>query len=397
MKYESLYATALNKASHSEIGILKAKAEGDGFLSLAEGVPASELFPVEQIAKAAAAVWESAGREVLQYGDYQGYEPLREKITGIMKKFGVTFKASQIQLTSGSTQSMDLITRVFINPGDTVLTENPTYIDNRNILRFNGANIVGLPCDSEGIDIKALQAKLSSDPTIKLIYVIPDFQNPTGLCWSDKRRQEFMETVAPYDVIVVEDNPYGEITYTGQYHKALQAYDTKGQVIFLGSLSKTFSPGLRIGWLTGPQEIIDQACLVKEHCDLHSSIPDHALAAMFMDMFSYDDHVTAMCAEYMTRRDALMAAIDEYLPGCRYTKPNGGFFLWLHLPKGITAMKFFEACLTQKVMVIPGVPFYTDGRDEGTLRLNFTGLPPMTIKEAVIRMGRALEICIDNE
>ena len=397
MDYKNLYATALSKTAHSEIGVLKSKAEGDGFLSLAEGVPAAELFPVEQIAEASAAMWADEGREVLKYGDYLGYEPLRQKVTGIMKKFGVTCTADQIQLSSGSTQSMDLVTRVFVNPGDTVLTENPTYIDNKNILRFNGANIVGLPCDDEGMDIAALKEKLASDPKVKLIYVIPDFQNPTGLCWSDKRRQEFIEAVAPYDVIVIEDNPYGEITYTGQCHKALQSYDKKGQVIFLGSLSKTFSPGIRIGWLTGPQEIVDQACLVKEHCDLHSSIPDHALAAKFMDMFSYDDHVKSMCDEYITRRDALMAAIDEYLPGCTYTKPEGGFFLWLHLPEGLTAMKFFEACLTQKVMVIPGVPFYTDGRDEGTLRLNFTGLPPMTIKKAVIRMGQALEMCIDNE
>lgn len=392
MDFTKLYAKRALQLERSAIAALKddAKAVPD-ILSLGEGVPASELFPVEELGNVAVKVFREEGREVLQYGDSLGGLALREHLSHIMTKYGINRDVSQIQVTSGSMQSLDMAARLFLEPGDTVLVEDPTFIDAKNCLAMTGAALKGIPCDDEGMEIHTLAETLKTDSSIKAIYVIPDYQNPTGLCWSDNRRREFMELISQYNVIILEDNPYGEITYTGKYHKALAAYDTKGQVLFMGSLSKTLSPGLRIGWVAGQSDIMAQLSLVKECSDIHSSLPDHALAAGFMNIYSYDGHVASMNAVYKERRDTLVNALQKLLPNFKFTIPEGGFFLWLALPDDVDEYKFFDNAVKAGVLVIPGTPFFVNKQERGYVRLNFTGLSPVHLTEAVNRLADAYQ------
>lgn len=390
MDMKQLYSKAASKLKRSEIGELKSRAAGKpDILSLAEGVPAAELFPTEEIAKAAYKIISEDGARILQYGDCRGDKGLRTHIAHIMEKYAIHVQPDQVQITSGSMQSLDLCARLFLEEGDTVLVEDPTFIDAMNILAFAGGTIEGVPLDEEGMDLAVLEEKLRTNPRIELIYIIPDYQNPTGLTWSQARRKAFMELVAQYDVVVLEDNPYGELTYGEAYQQAVKSYDTKNQVIFMGSLSKTFSPGIRIGWLAGEQSVIDALELVKEHCDLHSSIPDHSIAATYMNIYSYDDHVKYMCGVYKKRRDVFVEALRTYLPDFTFTVPKGGFFLWLRMPAGVDCMKFFDACLEEQVTCVPGTPFYTNKDNHEFMRLNFTGLNEEDLVRAVQRMAKA--------
>lgn len=392
MDYTKLYAKRALQLERSAIAALKDEAKTvPGILSLGEGVPAPELFPVEELSIVAAKVFKEEGREVLQYGDGLGGLKLRRHLSRIMTKYGINIEPDQIQVTSGSMQSLDMAARLFLEAGDSVLVEDPTFIDAKNCLAMTGASLKGISCDEEGMDLQLLVEALETDSSIKAIYVIPDYQNPTGLCWSDKRRREFMALVAKYNVIILEDNPYGEITYTGKYHKALSAYDAKGQVLFMGSLSKTLSPGLRIGWVAGRAEIMTQLSLVKECSDIHSSLPDHALAAGFMNIYSYDDHVASMNKVYKDRRDTLVKELQNELPDFTFTVPEGGFFLWLALPVGVNEYEFFQNAIKAGVLVIPGTPFFVNKEERGYVRLNFTGLGPDDLTEAVKRLAKAYQ------
>lgn len=392
MDITSLYSDACGQLKASEIGTLLAQTRAGGFISFAAGVPAPELFPAKDIAEAARQVFISQGSQVLQYGDPKGNEALRLKLSERMEKvYGIAAPAENILLTSGSMQCLDLCARLFLQSGDKVLVEAPTFIDAMNTLTFTGAAVEGVPGDEDGIDLTALAAKLEADKTIKMIYVIPDFQNPTGTCWSAERRQAFVELVSQYEVVVLEDNPYGEISYTDSRHFALKSLDQKGQILFLGSLSKTFSPGIRIGWLTGAAEVIESLVLVKEKCDIHSSIPDQAIAAAYMDLFSYEEHIRSMCSVYQKRRDKMAEKLRELLTDFSFLPPEGGFFLWLQLPEKLDCMTFFEAGLATKVAFVPGTPFYPERNNNQYVRLNFTGISEELIGEGVLRMAKAYD------
>lgn len=395
MIYKELYAQRARQLERSAIAALKEQAAGEtDMLSLGEGVPAPELFPCKELSEVAKEVFLKDGQDILQYGDSKGWLALRTKLVQIVGKYGIKASTEGIQITSGSMQSLDVAARLFLDVGDTVLVEDPTFIDAKNCLAMTGATVKGIPCDSEGMDLGALEVALVADPSVKAIYVIPDYQNPTGLCWSELRRQAFMELVSRYEVIILEDNPYGEITYTNTYHRALASYDQQGQVLFMGSLSKTLSPGIRIGWLCGNPQLITALSLVKECCDIHSSLPDHAIAAGFMNIYSYENHVAAMNTVYKARRDALVASLRSVLPDFTFTIPSGGFFLWLQLPNQIDEYAFFQAALRAKVLVIPGTPFFVNKPSKAFVRLNFTGLEPAKLQLAVKRLAKAYESMI---
>ncbi len=392
MNLQALYNKKSQTLTPSEIGELLKEASGEGFISFAMGAPDPDFFPVAEIANSASLALKEEGKQVLQYGDPQGKLALREHLAQLMsRKYAIEAKPESILLTSGSMQCLELCGRLFLEDGDTVLVESPTFIDAMNSLTFNGAQIEGVAGDDEGMDLALLKEKLESNPTIKLIYVIPDFQNPTGKCWSAARRQAFMNLVAQYNVLVLEDNPYGEINYTNERHAGLASYDQQGQVIFLGSLSKTFSPGIRIGWIAATSEIITKLILVKERCDLHSSLPDHAIAATFMDQYSYDDHIAKMCALYQERRDCMIEGIQTHLPTCKANIPQGGFFIWLQLPTGVDCNDFAVECLRCKIACVPGSSFYPAKDDTSFVRLNFTGVKNEQIEEGVKRLALALE------
>lgn len=387
---ESLFSEKAKGVKQSEISALSAKSKAYQCISLGEGLPAAELFPIKEIASTAHQVFVERGREVLQYGDYLGLEGLREHISHLVKdKYDVGVDKTEILLTTGSTMCMDLCSRLFLESGDTVLVENPSYIDAMNTFQFYGARLQGIPCDNEGMDLKVLQEILDNDSSVKLIYLIPDFQNPTGRSWSYQRRKAFVELVKKYKVVVIEDNSYGEINYENHKNSALYSFNSEGNIIFCGSFSKTFSPGMRIGWLCGNKVIVDQLELLKEQVDLHSSLPNQAILERYMEEDSYYDHVQEMCKVYKGRRDALVEALKSILPDFSFEIPKGGFFLWLGLPNGLDCFTFFEACIKRQVSFLPGSPFFPNNDCHSYVRLNFTGQSEDNLREAVKRMGQA--------
>lgn len=391
MNVENLFSQRARSIKRSVIGALKDGIKGDNIISLGEGVPDKSAFPAKELAEVAEKVLREQGQEILQYGAVQGYLGLRKQLSLLMEQYGINYGPDNIQITTGSMQSLELATKLFLEPGDIVLVEDPTFVDAQNVLRFSGATVMGISCDSEGINMEELEQMLKSHVNIKAIYVIPDFQNPTGLCWSEARRKAFMELVSNYPLIVLEDNPYGELCYTHEPYKGLAHYDTKGQVIFMGSLSKTLSPGMRLGWLAGPEPVIHMLSLVKEQSDIHSSIPDHVIAATYMEMYDYKGHVKEMCELYKKRLDALTNALETELPEFTFQKPEGGFFVWLALPEGINDMSYFNTAIDEGVLVIPGSAFLVRMHNQSYIRVNFSGRTEEELVEAVKRMRKAYE------
>lgn len=390
----NLFAQRMERLTPSIIGEL-VKSSKDT-LSLAEGVPAPELFPVEEIAASTQHVLAAHGASLLQYGNYMGYESLRQEICGIVKKrYNMDCHIDQVIMTNGSTQGMDLCGRAFINEGDVVLTESPTYIDAMGIFSGYGASIEGIPCDNEGMDLTALQEALLTK-RVKAIYVIPDFQNPTGRYWSVERRKAFMDLVSQYDVMVWEDAPYGEIIFTDDYRPSLASLDTKEQVIFLGSFSKTFSPGLRVGYMIASPAVVDTLSLVKEGIDLHSAALNQAIISDYMAHYSYEEHVQTMCKVYKNRLDALAQALVSLLPEFTFVKPEGGFFLWATVPSESNgnSMDFMPYAKEAGVVFVPGAPFYPTGEGPFAVRLNFTGLTEEKLAEAVQRLQKAYHLYV---
>lgn len=391
MNVENLFSQRARSIKRSVIGALKDGIKGDNIISLGEGVPDKSAFPAKELAEVAEKVLREQGQEILQYGAVQGYLGLRKQLSLLMEQYGINYGPDNIQITTGSMQSLELATKLFLERGDIVLVEDPTFVDAQNVLRFSGATVMGISCDNEGINLAELEQTLKSHVNIKAIYVIPDFQNPTGLCWSVERRKAFMELVSNYPLIVLEDNPYGELCYTHEPYKGLAHYDTKGQVIFMGSLSKTLSPGMRLGWLAGPEPVIHMLSLVKEQSDIHSSIPDHVIAATYMEQYDYKDHVKQMCDLYKKRLDALTDALEKELPEFTFQKPEGGFFVWIALPEGINDMSYFNTAIDEGVLVIPGSAFLVGMHNQSYVRVNFSGRTEEELVEAVKRMRKAYE------
>lgn len=391
MNVENLFSQRARTIKRSVIGALKDGIKGDNIISLGEGVPDKSAFPSQELALVAEKVLREQGQDILQYGAVQGYFGLRKQLSLLMEQYGIKYGPDNIQITTGSMQSLELATKLFLEHGDIVLVEDPTFVDAQNVLRFSGATVMGIGCDSDGINMEELEQTLKSYVNIKAIYVIPDFQNPTGLCWTEERRKAFMELVSNYPLIVLEDNPYGELCYTHEPYKGLAYYDTKGQVIFMGSLSKTLSPGMRLGWLAGPEPVIHMLSLVKEQSDIHSSIPDHVIAATYMEMYDYKGHVKEMCELYKKRLDALTNALETELPEFTFQKPEGGFFVWIALPEGINDMSYFNTAIDEGVLVIPGSAFLVRMHNQSYIRVNFSGRTEEELVEAVKRMRKAYE------
>ena len=389
---DALFTKNAKQVTPSEIGVLAALARKKNCISLARGVPSSDVFPSEKVAEAAKFALSTRGKEILQYGDYYGLVGLRAKIAGIMKKkFFATPDVADILVTTGSTMAIELCSRLFLNEGDTVLVEAPSYLDALNTYRFHGANVKDVACDQEGMVIDALKEALDNDDKVKLIYIIPDYQNPTGRHWSVTRRQEVLDLVSQYNVVVIEDNPYGEINYTGEFRPSLYSLCKTEQVIFCGSFSKTFSPGIRLGWIATGKVILERLEALKEQVDLHTSLPNQATLEAFMEIYSYEEHVAETCALYKNRLATMVEALREYLPEFTFEEPTGGFFLWLKLPEGIDCYDYFNVCLEEKVTFVPGAAFYAAKNHFTHVRLNFSGPDEAEIVESVKRMKKGYE------
>ena len=394
MEYK--FASRMDRMKASEIReLLKLTARPD-IISFAGGLPAPELFPVKEIAQVSHDLVLKEGQKLLQYATTEGRPTLREKIAKRMtEKYKTPVVADDILITTGSQQCLDFAGKLFLDPGDVVLCESPSYLGALNAFNAYQPVFKEVPTDGEGIIPEELDKILASIPKCKFIYVIPDFQNPTGICWSLERRKKFIEVINKYDLPVFEDNPYGELRYRGESFPTLKSMDTKGLVSFLGTFSKIFCPGLRLGWIAGPHAIVEKFVMIKQSADLHTSNFDQGVADAYMDTYDLDAHVKEIVELYGHRRDLILKTMEEEFPeGVEFTRPDGGLFLWVTVPEGVSARKVFDKCIEQKVAAVIGDAFYPNDKTDRSMRVNYSCMPDDKIVEGVKRMAKAIKECM---
>ena len=394
MEYK--FASRMERMKASEIReLLKLTARPD-IISFAGGLPAPELFPVKEIAQVSHDLVLKEGQKLLQYATTEGRPTLREKIAKRMtEKYGTPVVADDILITTGSQQCLDFAGKLFLDPGDVVLCESPSYLGALNAFNAYQPVFKEVPTDGEGIIPEELDKILATTPKCKFIYVIPDFQNPTGICWSLERRKKFIEVINKYDLPVFEDNPYGELRYRGESFPTLKSMDTKGLVSFLGTFSKIFCPGLRLGWIAGPHTIVEKFVMIKQSADLHTSNFDQGVADAYMDTYDLDAHVKEIVELYGHRRDLILKTMEEEFPaGVEFTRPDGGLFLWVTVPEGVSARKVFDKCIEQKVAAVIGDAFYPNDKTDRSMRVNYSCMPDEKIVEGIKRMAKAIKECM---
>lgn len=390
------FAKRMERMQASEIReLLKLTAQPD-IISFAGGLPAPELFPVEEIAKVSHDLVLKEGRQLLQYATTEGRPTLRAKIAKRMAdKYNTKVDPDDILITTGSQQCLDFVGKLFLDPDDVVLCESPSYLGALNAFNAYQPKFVEVPTDNGGLIPEELDKILETTPNCKFIYVIPDFQNPTGRTWSMERRQKFMEVVNKHNLPVVEDNPYGELRYEGEILPSLKSLDTKGLVMFLGTFSKIFCPGLRLGWVAAEHSLLTEFVKIKQSADLHTSNFDQGVADAYMDAYDLDEHVKEIVALYKHRRDLILKSMEEYFPaGTEWTHPEGGLFLWLTFPEGVSARKVFTKCIEMKVAGVIGDAFYPNQKTDRSMRINYSNMPDDRIVEGIKRMAKAIKECM---
>lgn len=382
-----------NTLQASDIAELLALTEKPEVISFAGGLPAPELFPIEEMKQVDQAIYEKEGRQAVQYGTTEGYVPLREEIAKRMKKsFFVDCEPKDIVVTTGSQQGLFILSQILVNPGETIAMESPSYMG--AIMAFDPVrpNYIEVPTDEKGIIPEELDKILANDSSVRMIYVIPEFQNPTGITWPVERRKAFMDVINKYDVVVVEDDPYGEIRYDIEKLPSLKSMDTQGKVVFLGSFSKIFMPGLRLGWTIANPQIIDKFVKFKQSVDLGTSTFGQRQAAYYCKMFDMDAHIKEINALYAKRRDLMVNSIKEYFPAeCKCTYPQGGLFTWVTLPEGMDAKELMPKCIAKNVAYVPGGIFYPNGGNANHFRLNYSNMTEDRIVEGIKRLGEVLK------
>ncbi len=387
------FADRMNLLTGSEIReLLKLTAQPD-IISFAGGLPAPELFPVEGMKEASMKTLDEMGRAALQYSTTEGFVPLREKIVARMKaKNNIDTDVDHVLVTSGSQQGLDFSARVFLNKDDVVLLESPSYLGAVNAFKACEPKFIEVPTDNNGMIMEELEKILAKTDNVKMIYVIPDFQNPSGRTWTLERRHKFMEIITKYEIPVIEDNPYGELRFENENMPSLKSLDTKGLVIFLGTFSKILAPGYRLGWVCAEEKILAKYNFMKQAADLQASTVAQMETNTFLEMYNLDDHVNKIKEVYGKRRDCMLKAMDAHFPKeCTWTHPDGGLFTWVVLPEYINAKEMATQCLEKKVAYVPGGSFFPNGGHENTFRMNYSCMPEDKIEEGIKRIGEVIK------
>ncbi|THB68738.1 MAG: PLP-dependent aminotransferase family protein [Spirochaetaceae bacterium] len=371
------YARRMSQLKASEIREILKVTENPQVISFAGGLPAPELFPVQEILQVSRQVLQESGQKALQYTTTEGYAPLRSWIAGRMnQRLGTAFDADNILITHGSQQALDLTGKVLLDEGDVVLCESPTYLAAISAFKAYGCRFVEVPTDQDGMIMDELENILSATERVKLIYVIPDSQNPTGRTWTMERRQKLAELAEKFQVVVLEDNPYGELRFEGQSLPSLNSLEKQGYVLCTGSFSKIFCPGYRIGWIAGDKEIIRRYVLVKQGTDLQCNTLAQMEISRYLEMYNIDEHITRITDTYRKRRDLAIQTMEQEFPASvRFSRPQGGLFAWVELPQGINARDVLAASLKKDVAFVPGGAFFPNGGHENTFRINFSNMP----------------------
>jgi len=360
-------------------------------ISFAGGLPAPELFPVDDLLTATERVLRRTGASALQYGATEGAAPLRETLTADMRSRGIRCEADDLLVTTGSQQALDLIGRVFIDPGDCILTESPTYLAAIQAFQVYEARFVTLPTDEHGLIPDALPQIIARERP-KFLYTIPNFQNPTGITLSSERRQRLYEIAAAHGLLIVEDDPYGKLRYSGEEIPPIKSLDDRGQVIYLSTVSKTIAPGLRVGWAVGQRDILRKLTLAKQGADLHTSSFDQLIVNCYLTEFHAAAHVEKIRRAYGERFARMNEALSRHLgTSVVWTHPEGGMFLWVTCPESVDTNDLMLKAVEQHVLFVPGRDFFPDASGHRFMRLNFSNSKPEQIDEGIARLSNVFE------
>lgn len=397
--WDHRFAQRTQRMSSSAIRELLKLTEKPDVISFAGGLPAPDVFPLEEFAEACRIVLSRDGAQALQYSTTEGYLPLREMIARHTGRYGIEISPENVLITSGSQQALDLLGKVFINPGDRILVESPTYLGALQAWNAYGAEYLAVPMDDFGMIPEALEEALRAGP--KFIYVLPNFQNPTGVTLSIERRQKLVELADHYGVPIVEDDPYGQLRYEGEHLPSVVSLDGlyrdecragyRGNVIYLSTFSKILAPGLRLAWVIAPAEVIRKLVQAKQGADLHTATFNQLVAYQVSHGGFLDRHIHVIRRVYRERRDRMLAAMDRFFPAeVDWTHPQGGLFLWGVLPENLDAAEVLRTAIEEKVAFVPGMSFHPCGGGHNTMRLNFSNATPENIQEGIARLGRVL-------
>ncbi len=396
MNWDNLYAACTENMKSSAIRELLKLVQQPDIISFAGGLPAPEVFPVDLVKNACKVVLEKNPEIALQYGTTEGYTPLRDIIVSSNKDYDFDLNDENVMITAGGQQALDLIGKIFINPGDKILVEAPTYLGALQAWNAYGAEYVTIPGDENGMVVEDLEDLFASG--IKLIYALPNFQNPTGITLSLERRKVIIDLAAKYNVPIVEDDPYGRLRYEGEPIKPLYTISAEsgkpynGNVIYISSFSKILSPGFRLAWIIAPKEVISKLVQAKQGTDLHTGTFSQVIAYEVCKEDFLENHIKKIRSVYSERRDVMLDTLAEHMPeGVKWSHPSGGLFLWVSLPGHIDTEDIFPDAVEEKVAYVPGSAFYANGGHKNSMRLNFSYSKPSLINEGVCRLSNVIK------
>jgi 2-aminoadipate transaminase len=393
---ERLYSDRAGKMRKSVIRELLKVTQDPEIISFAGGLPNPNSFPIDDIEGVAKSVIKNQGKNALQYGTTQGLKELREVIAERSIKDGIDVDPDDIIITSGSQQSLDTVGKMFLNPGDTAIVGLPTYLGGINAFRSYESNLTGIPLDKDGMMVDVLEdtiKQMIKDEILpKFIYVVPTFQNPAGVIMPESRRKKLVDIANEYDLVVVEDDPYGKLRYDVSAIKPIKAFDDIGRVIYISTFSKILSPGFRLAWNISSPELCRKMIICKQALDLCTNTFTQFIASEFMRLGSMDLHIMKICEMYKPKRDIMMKAMQKYFPEeCTCNKPKGGMFAWPTLPEGIDTELLFLDAIKEKVAYVHGKAFFVDGGGARSMRLNFSYSTNEQLEEGMKRLGNVIK------
>lgn len=368
-------------------------AADPSYISLSAGNPAPEAFPAKPLAEISAKLMAENPILALQYSTTEGYVPLRDHLRGYMReKHNTGRDFDDVLITSGAQQIMDLFTKSILNEGETVLCEAPSFIGTLNDFRSYRAKLVGIPMDTDGMNMKALEKALQTEKNVKFIYTIPNFQNPSGITMSLEKRRKLYDLAKQYGVMILEDNPYGDLRYAGEPLPTIKSFDEDGIVLYAGSFSKVISPGMRVGYAIGPKPVLAKMTVCKQGQDVHTNIWSQVLCHRFMTEYDYEAHLEGLRALYTKKRAFLLDLMEKNLaPHITWDPFDGGLFAWCHLPKGVDMQAFVQKALEKKVCVVPGTAFLTDESEPcDAFRINFSTPTDEQLQKGIELLGEAV-------
>ena len=389
--YVDRYAQRTAGMQASEIRALFSVASRPEIVSLAGGMPNISGLPLDAVSESIAELVSTRGAVAMQYGSGQGDPVLREQICAVMRLEGIEAHPDDVVVSVGSQQAVDLVTRIFCDPGDVVLCEAPSYVGALGVFRAYQADVVHVAMDEHGLVPQALRDAIATTRaagrTIKFLYTIPNYHNPAGVSLAPQRRPEILDICREADLLILEDNPYGLLGFDDEPYRALRA-DEAERVVYLGSFSKTFAPGFRVGWALAPHAVREKLVLAQESATLCPPIFSQLAVSSYLRDCDWQGQVKQFREMYRERRDALLDALDDHMPpGATWTRPDGGFYVWLTLPPGLDSKAMLPRAVTERVAYVPGTAFYADGFGSRCMRLSYCYPPPERIREGVRRLS----------